>query len=112
MKFRWTLPFAVAALSGCSQLAYVEHGEWLDRISVRPAHPVEHTVAEQQALLADRTRLRGQAEELRQRMASEKSRDQRMRYLRELRDVDDDLRAVDYALQGGPLPGRRWPSFL
>ena len=75
------------ALSGCSTVAYYDHGEWLDRISVRPANPVQHTPEELQALEADRARLRTQAEDLRQKLAAEKSRDQRIRYLRQLKDA-------------------------
>jgi predicted aminopeptidase len=112
MKPVLALCLAAAALCGCSTVSYWDHGEWLDRVSVRPANPVQHTPEEEQALRADQARLRAQADALRQKLASEKNRDQRIGYLRELKDVDDDLHAVEYALQGGPMPRRWLPSFL
>jgi hypothetical protein len=112
MKSLWPLCLAATALCGCSTLAYWDHGEWLDRVSVRPANPVQHTPEEMQTLNADAARLRAQGEEIRQKLAVEKSRDRRIDYLRQLKNVDDDLRAVEYALQGGPMPRRWLPSFL
>jgi hypothetical protein len=112
MKFTWLLIPAAVSLCGCSTVGYWGHGEWLDHVSVRPEHPVQHSPEEEQSLRADAARLHREADDIRQKLAMEKSRDERIHYLRQLKDIDDDLRAVEFALQGGPMP-RHWvPSFL
>jgi hypothetical protein len=95
----------MALLAGCAGgPQYWDHGEWLDRVSVRPANPVQHTAAEQERLRAEADRLRAQGEALRLQMAAEKSRDRRIAQLGQLEDIGIDLRAVESALQGGPMP--------
>jgi hypothetical protein len=113
MKSALTLCFAAVALAGCAGgPEYWDHGEWLDRVSVRPAKVVPHTPAEQQQLSAQADRLRAQGEAVRVQMAFEKSRDHRIDQLKQLEDIGDQLRPVEKALQGGPVPyhGRPTPQ--
>lgn len=105
MKSALSFCFAALALAGCAGAPeYWDHGEWLDRVSVRP-QPVEpRTAEEQQQLQAQAERLRAQGEAIRVQMAAEKNRDRRIAQLRELEDVGVALESVQNALQGGPMP--------
>jgi hypothetical protein len=105
------LCFVALALAGCANgLQYRDHGEWLDRVSVRPSTIVSRTPQEQQQLQAEADGLRTRGETIRVQMASEKSRDRRMTQLRELEAIGDDLRPVQKALQGGPTPHHNAPT--
>lgn len=109
MKSTLTFCFAAVLLSGCAGQVYNEQGEWLDRVSVLPAHPVKHTPEEMQALRAEEQQLHARAEAVRQQMVYEKSRGRRIEQLRELQWIDDGLRPVQRALAGGPMPYRGLP---
>ena len=106
------LSFCFAGLlAGCAHgPSYWDHGEWLDHVSVRPQHPVQHSVEEQQALQSEADQLRAQAEAIRVKLASEKSRDLRIAQIKQLEEIGDDLRPVEKALQGGPMPYRAMPT--
>jgi hypothetical protein len=109
MRFALIVCLGVTALAGCAGPEHWDHGEWLDRVSVRPAKPVQHTPEEQQALRAESQELQAQAEALRVKMASEKNRDHRIDQLKQLEQIGDEQRVVDKSLQGGPMPYRGLP---
>jgi hypothetical protein len=104
MKSTLTFCFAGLLLAGCAGPDYWEHGEWLDHVSVRPEHPVQHSAEEQQALQTEADQLRSQAEAIRVKLAAEKRRDVRISQMKQLKDIGDNLRPVERALQGGPMP--------
>ena len=110
MKSTLTFCFAACALAGCAGPEYWDHGEWLDRVSVRPAKVVAHTPEEQRALRAERDEIQARADSVRRQMAVEKSRDRRIDQLRQLEQIGDELRPVEKALQGGPMPYRALPT--
>lgn len=110
MKSIPILCLAAVALAGCAGPDYWDHGDWLDHVSVRPEHPVAHSAAERQALMVQSDQLRAQAEAVRVKLAAEKSREQRIAQLKQLRDIGDNLRPVENALQGGPMPYRGLPT--
>jgi hypothetical protein len=109
MKSILTFCFGGLLLAGCANPDYWDHGEWLDHVSVRPEHPVQHSDQEQQALQSEADQLRAQAEAIRVKLASEKSRDERIAQMKQLKDIGDNLRPVENALQGGPIPYRGLP---
>jgi hypothetical protein len=110
MKPILTFCFATALLCGCAGPDYWDHGEWLDHVSVRPEHPVQHSAQEQQALKTEADQLRTQAEAIRVTLAAEKSREQRIAQRKQLKDIGDNLRPVENALEGGPMPYRGLPT--
>jgi hypothetical protein len=111
MKSALPFCFAALALAGCAHgPEYWDHGEWLDRVSVRPATVVPHTSQQVQQLQSEADGLRKQGEAIRLQMASEQSRDRRMARLRQLEEVGDELRPVEKALQGGPMPWNSGPT--
>ena len=111
MKPAIALCLAALALSGCAGgIEQWGHGDWLDRVSTRPQNPVAHTPEEQQALRAEADRLKADGEALRQQMAGEKSRVRRFVSLERLKEIGDELRPVENALQGGPMPPKYQPE--
>jgi alkylation response protein AidB-like acyl-CoA dehydrogenase len=111
MKSALALCSAAFVLAGCAGgIAYRSHGEWLDHVSTRPAVVEQHTPEQQQALQAEAARLRAEGEALRQQMAMEKSRVRRVGQLGRLEEIGDELRPVEKALLGGPMPPRYKPE--
>jgi hypothetical protein len=111
MKSALSLCFAALALSGCAGgPAYWDHGEWLDRVSVRPQRIHPYTTQERQQLEAQAERLRTRRDAVRHEMALEPGRDRRLAQLRELEEIGDELGPVELALRGGPLPYRALPT--
>jgi hypothetical protein len=87
-------PLAVLMLSGC-----MSYGSWLQEVGKLPDPP--HAMSNEQAaaLGAEITRLRGQAEAMRVRLASEADRVQRFRYYDELRSIGGQLQPLETQLR-------------
>jgi hypothetical protein len=85
---------AVVLLSGC-----MSYGSWLDDIGKRPNPPVEMSNEQAAALTVEASRLRGEAETIRVRLAAEADRRQRFRYYEQLRRIGDDLRPLETQLR-------------
>jgi hypothetical protein len=96
MKLLLILPAVL--LAGCSAMADRSYGSWLDRMGTEPAVPMTAEAAEQSA------RLRAQAEVIRAQLAVEKDRVRRIAYYRQLRDIGEELRAVERVIRPVPLP--------
>jgi hypothetical protein len=90
---------AVVLLSGC-----MSYGSWLDDIGTRPHPPVAMSDEQAAALSTETARLRGQAEAVRVRLASEADRRQRFRYYEELRRIGDDLHPLEAQLRDAGRP--------
>jgi len=94
---------ASAALAGCARWDERFHGSWLDTYGVPPL-ATPQMVAEPQAseLRTQITQLKAQAEAIRVKMASEKDREKRFVYLRQLEAIGDKERPLDDLLHLGP----------
>jgi hypothetical protein len=89
-----TATVAVVLLSGC-----MSYGSVLDDIGKRPNPPVDMSNEQAAELSAETLRLRGQADAIRVRLASEADRRQRFRYYEQLRRIGDDLRPLEAQLR-------------
>ena len=94
---------ASAALAGCARWDERFHGSWLDTYAVPPL-ATPQVVAEPQAseLRAQIAQLKAQAEAIRVKMATEKDREQRFVYLKQLEAIGDKERPLDDLLHLGP----------
>lgn len=111
MKPALALCSVTFVLGGCAGgIEYWSHGDWLDRVSRRPVVVEQHTPEEQRELQTEAARLRTEGEAVRQQVATEKSRVRRMAQLSRLKEIGDELRPVEDALQGGPLPPKYKPE--
>jgi hypothetical protein len=91
---------ASTALAGCARLADRSYGSWLDSFGIAP-RTVPEADPQAQAKLQQ---LDAQAEAIRVKLASETDRVKRIGYLRDLRDIGDEQRAIARDLRYGRVP--------
>ena len=99
------LLLAAMLVAGCTPLQQMTYCSWLERVGQRapPRHP--DTTEQSQALRARADELHARAEALRVKMASERDRVQRVKYLRQLEDIGDELHPIERRLRDGGRNG-------
>jgi hypothetical protein len=105
--------FALAAfttLAGCSSVAHMSYGSWLDHVGERHAPRYPFSADEKQALGAKADELHARADSVRLKMASEKDRVQRVAYLHQLDDISAEVRPIEKQLRAGGSDTRRYPQ--
>ena len=103
MKTLATL-FAALALAGCTTAQswdQFSYGSWLDHVGERKAARHPFAPGQEQAVREQADALRARADTVRDSMAREKDRVRRIAYLRELRDIGDQLRPLETQLREG-----------